>query len=138
MSIEYIYVIVIALAWGGYPLVARSSGVGGPVGALVLSLAALLPILLGAFWRASPVRPSAHAVTRLLVAGFMMGIGLLAFNALANSRRWDSSVSIPIADTAMLMATVVGAMIFFAEPMTAKKLLGLALLGAGIFVLRPE
>jgi uncharacterized membrane protein len=68
----------------------------------------------------------------------MMGIGLLAFNALVNSRRWDSSVSIPIADTAMLIVAVVGAMLFFAEPVTTRKVVGLALLVIGIVVLRPK
>jgi multidrug transporter EmrE-like cation transporter len=68
----------------------------------------------------------------------MMGIGLLAFNAVANSRQIEASVSIPIMDTAMLLATVIAAVIFFAEPVTARKLIGTGLLVAGILVLKPE
>jgi multidrug transporter EmrE-like cation transporter len=56
----------------------------------------------------------------------------------ANSRQLDASISIPIIDTAMLVVSVIGAIVFFAEPVTAKKLLGIGLLIAGITVLKPE
>jgi multidrug transporter EmrE-like cation transporter len=55
-----------------------------------------------------------------------------------NSRQLDASTSIPIIDTAMLLVSVVGAVLFFAEPMTAKKVIGVVLLIAGIVVLKPE
>jgi multidrug transporter EmrE-like cation transporter len=66
----------------------------------------------------------------------MMGLGLLAFNRLANGNL-DASVSIPIVDGAMLVATTVGALWFFGEPVTAQKLAGIGLLLAGIALLRP-
>jgi multidrug transporter EmrE-like cation transporter len=37
----------------------------------------------------------------------------------------------------MLIVTVLGAVWFFAEPFTARKAIGIALLLGGIFVLRP-
>ena len=49
-----------------------------------------------------------------------------------------ASVSIPIMDTGMLIVSVLAAVLFFAEPITVKKSVGLALLVAGIAVLRPE
>jgi drug/metabolite transporter (DMT)-like permease len=68
----------------------------------------------------------------------MMGIGLVAFVTVTNSRQMEASVSIPIIDTSMLVVTVVGAVLFFSEPVTLRKCLGLALLIVGILVLRPE
>jgi multidrug transporter EmrE-like cation transporter len=65
-----------------------------------------------------------------------MGSGLIAFNRLVNSRL-DASISIPIVDTAMLIVTTLGAIYFFQEAVTARKLVGFALLVAGIAVLRP-
>ena len=47
-------------------------------------------------------------------------------------------MSIPIMDTGMLIVSVAAAALFFSEPITARKALGLALLCAGIAVLRPE
>ena len=68
----------------------------------------------------------------------MRRIGTLAFNFVANSRQLEASISIPIVDVTMLIVSVAAAVIFFAEPLTAKKLLGFALLVAGIVVLKPE
>jgi multidrug transporter EmrE-like cation transporter len=54
-----------------------------------------------------------------------------------NSRKIDVSVSIPIIDTAMVVVGVLGAVLFFGEPLTAKKLVGLGLLIGGMVVLAP-
>jgi drug/metabolite transporter (DMT)-like permease len=136
MTIEIVCILLVAACWGGYPLVARASGYGGSLGTLVLALAGLLPIALTVLWQRGAQRPSREAVLQLALAGVLMGIGLLAFNRLANSRM-EASVSIPIVDTAMLIVTTLGAVWFFQEAVTARKMVGLALLLAGIAVLRP-
>ncbi len=138
MKFELICIVVVALFWGGYPLVARSTGVGGPVGALILTLSGLVPILTAVVWQGGALRPSPSELGRLIVAGVMMGIGLVAFNAVANSKSMEASISIPVIDTAMLIVSVIGAILFFAEPVTVKKMIGIGLLVAGILVLRPE
>lgn len=137
MRYEYVLIAIVALMWGGYPLVARSSGVGGPMGALVLTIAGLIPITGAVMWQGGAMRPAMPELIRLTIAGVMMGIGLVAFNAVANSRQLEASISIPIIDTAMLIVTVIGAIVFFAEPITVKKTIGVALLVAGILVLKP-
>jgi drug/metabolite transporter (DMT)-like permease len=135
---EYLGIAVVALFWGGYPLIARGVGIGGPLGALLLSVVSLTTIAAATLWKGVEAWPGAADVARLALAGLMMGIGLLAFNAVAASRNVEASVSIPIMDTAMLVVSVVAAVLFFAEPITARKALGLALLITGIVVLRPE
>jgi drug/metabolite transporter (DMT)-like permease len=103
-----------------------------------LMLSGIVPIAAAVVWQGGFEKPPVADLARLAIAGGMMGVGLLAFNVVANSRQIDASVSIPIIDTAMLIVTVIGAVIFFAEPMTVKKGIGLALLVAGILVLRPD
>jgi drug/metabolite transporter (DMT)-like permease len=138
LSREVVAIALVALFWGGYPLLARASGYGGPWGALLLNLAAVVPIVLSiALWPGASERPSLEATAKLLLAGAMMGCGLVAFNVVANSPRLEASVSIPIVDTAMLLVTAFGAVLFFQEAVTAQKLLGIALLLAGIAALRP-
>ena len=66
----------------------------------------------------------------------MMGMRAGRLQPLANSPL-DASISIPIVDTAMLIVTTLGAIYFFQEAVTAQKLVGLALLVAGIVALRP-
>jgi len=133
---EIVCIALVAIFWGGYPLVARWSGSGGALGALILSLAGLVPITLAVLWQAGAERPSSSALAKLGIAGVMMGCGLIAFNRVANSRL-DASISIPIVDTAMLIVTTLGAIYFFQEAVTPRKLVGLALLVSGIVALRP-
>jgi drug/metabolite transporter (DMT)-like permease len=136
MSIEIVCIALVAIFWGGYPLVARSSGSGSAIGALALTLAGLVPISLAVLWQGVGERPAPGALARLGIAGVMMGCGLVAFNRVINSRL-DASISIPVVDTAMLIVTTLGAIYFFQEAVTPRKLVGLALLVAGIAALRP-
>jgi drug/metabolite transporter (DMT)-like permease len=138
MRTELICMAIVAFAWGGYPLIARSSGIGGPLGALILTLSALVPSSVMVLWQGAAIRPSPVELNKLVIAGLIMGIGTTAFNFVVNSRQLDASISIPIIDTAMLSVSVVGAVLCFAEPMTARKVIGVVLLIAGIAVLKPE
>jgi drug/metabolite transporter (DMT)-like permease len=138
MQTEYLCIAIVAAAWGGYPLISRATAVPGALGALLLTSFGLIPIAIATVLDPATRRPIPLDVIKLAVAGLMMGCGTAAFNYLATSRRIDASVSIPITDTAMLIVTVLGAVLFYAEPLTTKKLLGLALLVSGIAVLKPE
>lgn len=136
MRIEYVWIGLTALCWGGYPLVSRSAGYGSARGALILMLAGLLPIGIMAARSAQAGWPSSAGLIKLLIAGVMMGVGLIAFHALASSSM-DASVSIPIVDVAMLMVSAIGAMTLFSEPVTLQRLAGIALMLAGIALIRP-
>lgn len=138
MRTEIVCIVICALAWGGYPLIVRSTGVGTPIGALILTLSAIIPITIATVWHGVATRPVAGEIMRLMIAGTVMGIGTTAFVFVANSRQLEASISIPIIDVTMLIVSVAAAVIFFAEPLTAKKLIGFALLIAGIVVLKPE
>jgi drug/metabolite transporter (DMT)-like permease len=138
VKFEALGMLMVALFWGGYPLIARGAGIDGPLGALILSVVSLTTIAAATLWSGVEAWPTRGGLVRLIVSGVMMGAGLLAFNAVAVSRRIEASISIPIMDTAMLLVSVLAAMVFFAEPITIRKSLGLALLVAGIAVLRPE
>ena len=136
MRAEYGFIAVVALCWGGYPLLSRWSGYGEARGALILMVFGSLPILASSFSGASDGWPSGAAFAKLAVAGMMMGVGLVAFHALANSPM-EASLSIPIVDVAMLLVSTVGAMMFFAESITVQKTLGVLLMLGGIALLRP-
>lgn len=138
MRLEYLCIGVVALFWGSYPLVARSAGVSGHIGTLILSLSSLVPIVAAVLWQGASTRIAPLELAKMVIAGVMMGIGLVAFIVVAHSKRLDASVSIPIIDTAMLVVTVAGAVLFFSEPVTLRKLFGIALLVAGILTLRPD
>lgn len=131
MQFEWACIVVVAVCWGGYPLIARTSGHGSPLGTLVLFMAGLLPIALAALSRMSDPVPSLSAVVRLSVAGVIMGTGLVAFNLVVNSKL-NASVSLPVINAASLIVSALGALYFFDEPVSARKVLSLSLLLAGI------
>jgi drug/metabolite transporter (DMT)-like permease len=135
MKPELIGIALVAILWGGYPLLTRAANSGHAFGALILMSAGWVVIAAATLWQGFEPRPNTAATIKLAIAGAMMGIGLLAFNFVASSRRMDASVSIPIMDTAMLVITFIAAVWFFAEPFTVKKGIGLALLLAGIATL---
>lgn len=134
MRPEYLWIALTALFWGGYPLVARSAGEGGARATLVLMIAGLLPIVLAVISDGAAPWPDKVALTKLSVAGVMMGCGLLAFHALATGSM-EASISIPIVDIAMLLVSAFGAILVFSEPLTARKLVGTGILLVGIALL---
>jgi drug/metabolite transporter (DMT)-like permease len=129
-------VALVALCWGGWPLVARMAGPTGATGSLVLVLASLAPISLLALLSRDAL-PSGAALGWLAAAGVLNGLGLVAFQALATDREVEVSRVVPVMDTAMLLVTAAGGMLFFAEALTPTKALGIGLLVAGIALLRP-
>lgn len=137
MVAESISMVLVALAWGIYPLVVRATGVSGPLGALILTVSALLPIGVALGVQGDIARPSNTDAMRLVLSGVIMGIGTTAFNFLVNSRKLEASVAIPVVDTGMLLVTTVGAIWFYSEPVTLRKVIGISLLVAGIVALRP-
>jgi drug/metabolite transporter (DMT)-like permease len=138
MAAELISMVLVALAWGIYPLVVRATGVSGPLGALILTVSALLPIGIALGVQGDVTRPSNTDSMRLVLSGVIMGVGTTAFNFLVNSRKLEASVAIPVVDTGMLLVTTLGAIWFYSEPVTLRKVIGISLLVAGIVALRPS
>jgi drug/metabolite transporter (DMT)-like permease len=132
----WLCIVLVALLWGGWPLVARAAGDVGPIGSLLIVAGGLVPVALATAWGGA-VLPPAPALGKLAVAGLMNGAGLVAFHALATQRSADISIVVPIADTGMLLVTALGGVLFFAEALTVQRSVGVALLVAGIALLRP-
>jgi drug/metabolite transporter (DMT)-like permease len=137
MRTEYFWIAVTALLWGSYPLVSRAAGFAGSRATLILMLAGFLPIAGLALLEPESGWPARGALVKLVVAGLMMGVGLIAFIKVATGRL-EASVSIPVTDVAMLLVSAVGAMLAFGEPMTLRKSGGILLLVVGIALLGPK
>jgi drug/metabolite transporter (DMT)-like permease len=136
MPMVWLQVVLVALCWGGWPLVSRSAGGTGAAGSLVILLAALVPVGLAAYWEGGAL-PAPHAAARLAVAGVLNGAGLVAFHLVTIRRDVEVSSLVPVIDTAMLLVTALGGILFFAEALTLQKGIGVALLVTGIYLLRP-
>ena len=134
MSFVMICIFGVAVFWGGWPLVARLAGDHGLAGSLVLAALTFLTVAV-AMPLTSTALPGARDTALLALAGVMMGLGLIAFNAVSANPMIELSTAIPIMDTSMLLVSVIGGIWFFGEPVTARKLIGIALLIAGILTL---
>jgi drug/metabolite transporter (DMT)-like permease len=134
MSLDWVYIALVALLWGGYPLITRLSTINGPQASLLLALTSLAPIAVAVFLTGDTARPTRAQLWPIVVGGLMQGLGLMAFVRVATSKL-EASIAIPICDAAMLIVTTVGAIAFFHEALSAQKLVGLVLLVAGILVL---
>lgn len=137
MRNEYLWIAVVGLTWGGYPLLTRWAGYEGPRATLILMLTSIVPIVIAMLKPSAndTVAPTTLALVKLCGAGVLMGIGLLAFHALMTSPM-DASISVPIVDVSMLLISAIGAIVFFGEAITLHKIGGIALLLAGMALLR--
>src|SRR5689334_2933907 len=86
VNTEYLFILIVAATWGGYPLISRATQVAGSLGALILTLCGLIPITIATLWSGPFVRPSSGDLAKLALAGLLMGIGTASFNHLATSR----------------------------------------------------
>jgi uncharacterized membrane protein len=136
MAMVWVQVALVALCWGGWPLVSRSAGGTGAAGSLVILVAALVPVGIAALWEGGAL-PGPTALGRLAVAGVLNGAGLVAFHLVTIRRDVEVSSLVPVIDTAMLLVTALGGVLLFAEAVTLQKGIGVALLVAGIYLLRP-
>jgi drug/metabolite transporter (DMT)-like permease len=134
MGSDWVYIALVALLWGGYPLITRLSTSNGPLASLLLVLASLVPIALATVLTGDTARPTRAQLWPILVGGLMQGLGLMAFVRVATSKI-DASIAIPICDAAMLIVTAFGAIAFFHEALSIQKLAGLGLLVLGILLL---
>lgn len=137
MTTIFLCIGVVALCWGGYPLLVRAAGLTGSTGSLVLATVALLPIGVMVLFN-GPGIPAVNAMVLLAIAGAMMGTGLLAFNFVATSSLIEISTVVPVINTTMLIVTTIGGIWFFSESITPQKIFGILLLLTGIILLRPN
>jgi drug/metabolite transporter (DMT)-like permease len=132
-----LYSIGVGLFWGASTLIARYSGAGPYMMAILISIGGLitmLPLIPGQDFAAT----GGKAIAIGVVAGIVNGLGLLAFYKLvggANEGLWELSRVIPIAMVLVPIVVTVGARFVFAEPFTPTKLVGIALACAAIWFL---
>jgi drug/metabolite transporter (DMT)-like permease len=134
MGFDWVYIALVGILWGGYPLITRLSTSNGPQASLLLALTSLVPIAIAMFLSGDTARPTRAQIWPIAIGGLMQGLGLMAFVRVATSKI-DASIAIPVCDAAMLIVTAVGAVVFFHEAVSVQKLAGLSLLLVGILLL---
>ncbi len=129
-------VLITALGFGLWPLVARFAALSPIATALFASAGSFVVIVAG---MRLPMftygQTSGGAVLICLVGGILNGIGFLAYSYIISNREWNLSLYIPVVVVLMSVITVIGGMVLFHEPVTAQKVVGILLAIAAIWVL---
>ncbi len=129
-------VLITALGFGLWPLIARFAALSPIATALYASIGTVVVI---AFGMRLPMftygQTSGGTILLCLLGGLLNGIGFLAYSFIISNRDWNLSLYIPIVVVLMSVMTVVGGMILFHEAVTAQKVIGILLAIAAIWAL---
>lgn len=131
----YIYIALIAIASGTWPLVIRFTNLNAQWVAITVTFATA--VVAGVFsYFSSPALPPTRPIVIGLIAGTINAIGMVAWGRLITLKGVELSKVLPIAFVLMPVVSVVGAWLIFKEPMTIKKIAGVIAAGAAIFLLQ--
>lgn len=119
------------------PIICRLSSANGIMMALLIGIGNLIPMLPFAFSQ-NYAAAGARSLAIGVAGGIANGIGLLAFYRLvagSNEGLWEISRVLPISLVLIPIGIAIGARVFFSEPITTNKIIGLALAAAAIWFL---
>ncbi len=137
MNNQWILCIVAGLLWGMAPLVGRLSSVNAMMMTVLIAvgtLVATLPVAFSQNYAAVGWQYLGYGV----LGGVLNGVGLLAFYWLvagSNQGLWNASQVLPISFVIVPIVIAAGSCIFFKEPVTVSKVLGLIFAAFAIYFL---
>jgi len=129
------FCVMSALCFGVWPIVSRIGNVGTSWSSVLVVFGALLTTSVGLFFSARESMPLTRGGAIVLVAGVLNGVGFLFFGKLMQWKDRDVSQLLPIVFALMPVFTLAAAALLLHEPVTAKKLAGIALAGAAVWLL---
>jgi len=138
MSSAFVLCISIALCWSAAPFVGKISGLNPWVMAILTIVGGLIPmIFLALNQNFSTI--GARGISLGLLAGVINALGIIAWYRLvvgSTEGLWELSSVLPIALILLCVALAIGGRIFFDEPFTVNKVIGIFLAGGAIWFLR--
>jgi drug/metabolite transporter (DMT)-like permease len=124
---QYVLALVVGLLYGGWPILANKSG-GKPfwIG-LSISLMTVVTILVMGNKNVLIDVPKGKVLWMLALAGLMNGVATWYYGRLVGTPGWSVSTLIAMSMMTLIVTTTVCGFIFEHQPITAAKILGLAL-----------
>lgn len=131
------YAFAVGFFFSLAPLIMKQVQIGALMMAFFIAVGSLLAMVFipfTNFWSA----PSTGDLALATVAGIANGIGLIAFYMIvwgSNSGQWEFSKIAPIGLVLAPAGFAIGGRLFYGEPITAAKVVGLVFAGLAIFFL---
>lgn len=132
MKGPYAYVVGVATCFGLWPIIGRLGGVSNAWFPALICAGGLAVTLPSALREGLPLN---KGVLIVLLAGLVNGLGMRWFNTIVNWKGQDFARFQTMILVLMTLITVVAAALVLHEPITAKKLIGVALACGAIWCL---
>ena len=119
----FLYSFLTGLFFGIWPLISRQAQLSTTWTTVTITVGTGIVVVINLFQELS--LPSTKSLAIGLVAGIVSGFGLLTYGKLiANSSRWDMSLTIPISLIITPMVIIIGGYLFYNETLTIPKVVG--------------
>ncbi len=129
-----VLVLITAIGFGVWPLLARYAGLSSIATALLIALGTLFPVMIGArFMPFNYGQTSGRAIVIGLLGGVINGVAFLAYSRVVSNPELNLSVYIPAMVLISVFVTVVGSAFFFGETISINKVAGFILMSAAIY-----
>jgi len=122
-----------ALFYGGWPLLARLSGLS-PAWVAATVGAGSLPVMLWFLWANFASAPTRGVVIGL-IAGVICGLGTIVYSKLLSEPLWDISTFVPVTIAHITAVATIGGWFMFSEAMTFSKIAGILVLFIAIYLM---
>ena len=134
-SSTLIYVLLSAVCFAGWNLLARKAGVNQYWLTLVVCIATLLVVMLQSVPKVINMEISRQALLILLIAGTINGLGFIFYGQALDSGAVNLSVLLPILFGVMVLFSYFGGVWFFNEPTNSTKMIGVGFTIFGIYLI---
>lgn len=132
------YCALAGIAFGIYPAVARYSGLPSTWLGVLVTLGTLIVVSVWTGLNSGSTTFTPRTIGVCLLAGLINGIGMVAFTKLLGWQGSGADISkvVPLASVIMVFMVLIVGIAVFREPLTAKKLLGVAMAAGAIMLLK--
>lgn len=126
----------LAILWGGYQLLIRTTEVPPLMVALYVVAFGLIPVGAANIWSGAGISGTPRQIGLLMIAGIMFGSGMILYASLLTNRELDLSIWAPIAAVTITATVIVGTIVFFGESVTPARMVGFVLALAALWFLK--
>jgi uncharacterized membrane protein len=138
MNNAFTYALLSGVLFGLWPSIARTAGSTSTNTSLIVSAVTFLLLtgyMLFKNQTGDLIGADSAAIWKLALAGLVNGAGILAYGILVNWQGDGIEISklVPLSVGIMIISSFISGVLMFNEPITATKIVGVLLLGGGIF-----
>ncbi len=133
MNLGFVYVLIVALGFGGWPQLARFSGLTSAWSTTILIITTAVTVL-AAQWNtlSTDPAPTTRGVGIVIVGGLANSLAMYLFGAKLMTHQPQL---IPVAQVLMPVVTVLLGYAFFSDPLPLRHIVGIGVVAVGMYLM---